>query len=299
MPTPPNPLRAKVPLLALPLVLTLAFTPSASALAPQRPAPAASAGSHDFQALDADRDGVVSVAEFVKGRLDQHRFIKAPTAGELRTIEEGLRREAEALDANRDGRLSRAEFAGRPSTERSAPAIVGVGLCPFELCKFGNWQALERLPVYRTEGDPTRVVTHLTRQEAFVALTGNLHTVKPGEVLLRRAHVARGPQLRVDPRGYTAKRHATPSTLRLKAGDVVQVLTSIGEGYYLIRHRGKVYEVLRFWEETGSPYKAPGELRSPMRNEWWVQVRTRGGQRGWIRLTGDRGPAFKILDPVG
>lgn len=250
-----------------------------------------------FRALDKNRDGSLSVKEYVEGRMAELRFVKAPTARERRQLEAQFRQEAQELDTNRDGKISPREFAG--SVEAKEAAIVGMGLCPFELCIFGNWKALERLPIYAEEGKTSRLVGHLSRGEAFVAVTGNLHTLHPGEVRLSRTHTMRGPQLKAHPLGYTSQRSRRASSVILKPGSRIEVLTSIGEGYYLVRYHGKVYEVMRFWEEPGSSHRAPGEMTRPMQNAWWVQVETRRGMRGWIRLEGNGGPKFTILDPVG
>lgn len=292
-----QPRSIQIPMVRVALSAALLLAMGAPSLArPAHPAVSPS-DARAFRVLDANRDGNLSYKEFVAGRMAEVRFVKAPTAREQRQLESQFLREAKELDTNRDGKISPREYGAEMDAKEGA--IVGMGLCPFELCIFGNWKALERLPIYAQEGKTSRVVGQISRGEAFVAVTGNLHTLHPGEVRLLKAHTMRGPELKAHPRGYTSQRSRTSSSVTLKPGSRVEVLTSIGEGYYLVRYRGKVYEVMRFWEEPGSSRRAPGEMTRPMQNAWWVQVETRGGTRGWIRLEGNGGPKFTILDPVG
>jgi TolB-like protein len=138
------------------------------------------------------------------------------------------------------------------------PYIVK-GACPSEGCGgiavSGEGIADESTPVYVTEGDRTRVAFTLQRDEIFTGLGSNVHVRQPTVVIVTQAVEAQTDK----------------ASLRLKKGDIVYVLSPLGEGRYSVWYQGTEYRgVSKFWNE-----KEPSD-------EWWVAVRNRRGQSGWV-----------------
>ncbi|MGH7517074.1 MAG: hypothetical protein ACREOC_06345 [Gemmatimonadales bacterium] len=167
-----------------------------------------------------------------------------------------------------------------------APAPVGAqlqppepfidrGLCPFECCTYREWTARTPVRVVGQEGEPGPTRFTLRPGERFTALGGNVH--------LPRAGIA----IAVDT--VTMDGDSVHPPVLLRPGDTVYVLTYLGEGMYHVWYQGAVRETFGFWpapdEDTtraGTPY--PGRLLRSAEEHWWVQVRTAGGERGWVLM---------------
>jgi len=137
------------------------------------------------------------------------------------------------------------------------------GVCPFECCEYRDWTASADIPVHESRSDKSPVVFKLHAQEKLHALTGVVVTEKAGIVRINKAVQD----------GYV-KGSATPQ-LTFKAGDIVYMLTPLGEGSYLFWYRGKVY--------TSSIELAamPGVDGKDAIMTWWKQVENKAGKRGW------------------
>jgi hypothetical protein len=90
-------------------------------------------------------------------------------------------------------------------------------------------------------------------------------------------------QLRFVPRrGVVRTGTETPP---LAVGDVVYMLEPLGEGFYVLWHRGETPE--HDWAEGGpdEPITWDVESLEPVGAVlgWWVQLRLEDGQTGWVK----------------
>jgi hypothetical protein len=63
----------------------------------------------------------------------------------------------------------------------------------------------------------------------------------------------------------------------IKPGDVIYVLTSIGEGFYQLWYQGK------FFQDGIDNNESMKILTMPVA-DWWVKIKNRKGQIGWTKL---------------
>jgi len=160
---------------------------------------------------------------------------------------------------------------------------VDEGACPGEGCAYGRWRAQSDVVVYDKPGGGASAMGVILAGQRVRALTGQVHTV-PGMFRVHREHG------------------------RYRPGDVIEVLTYQGEGFFSVRFRGEIYE-----EELGfSPWGGIpdsrcadvsdcfGVLDQELDFTWWVEVYFADGARGWIRDPRDfhqkaAGPAGQSL----
>lgn len=183
-----------------------------------------------------------------------------------------------ALKEARARVLKRAELIVRLLREANAKAhstsmyesrpplpFIARDICPGERCNYGEWIAEGNIAVYPLEGDTSTVAFRLRQDEIFEALRGNIHVVNAAILAIRAPKPGN-------------------VTLHLDEGDFVFVLYPLGEGRFDVWHQGRVFRVEEFWR-VGSTARAV-VVRSPSidpQTEWWINVRNRKGQSGWIR----------------
>ncbi len=139
------------------------------------------------------------------------------------------------------------------------------GVCPFECCTYRNWTANDEVPIHSQRDDKSPVTFSVRRGEQVEGLTGVVVTQKPGVVKINKT---------VDD-GFI-KGSYSPQ-LKLHAGDVVYLLTPLGEGYYLFWYHGKVYE-------SGESLRTmPQDDTQESVMKWWKLVRNSKGEMGWTR----------------
>jgi hypothetical protein len=153
--------------------------------------------------------------------------------------------------------------------------FVDRGACPGEGCRYGErWVASTPVPLRARPDSAAPSVTTVQAGDSVHTLTGEVHTV-PGRFVILRAHADFAP------------------------GDEILLYTYLGEGWFRIRHDGRLREAdLGFSPWGGSPGKRCekdpgcwGILESELRFDWWVKLRTSEGVEGWTLATGsfDRG----------
>ena len=140
------------------------------------------------------------------------------------------------------------------------------GICPFECCTYREWTAEADVPVHKTRSDQSPLLFQLRRGELLDALTGVVITENPAIIKVARA--VRD--------GYINGSHEPQ--LSLKPGDIVYMLTPLGEGAYLFWYKGKVYQAGSM-EMQGNP----GIEGKGMKLTWWKQVRNKAGKTGWTK----------------
>ena len=137
------------------------------------------------------------------------------------------------------------------------------GVCPFECCTYRDWVADDDIPVHERRSETSAIIFRLRPQEHVKALTGVVVTEKPGVVRIDRPVQD----------GYVDG--TDKPQLSLKRGDVVYMLSPLGEGAYLFWYQGKVYH-------SGIDLAAmPGVDGGAARMTWWKQVKNRAGKKGW------------------
>lgn len=150
------------------------------------------------------------------------------------------------------------------------------GVCPFECCTYREWTADADIPVHEKRSDQSAVLFRLHRRESLDALTGVVVTENPAAIQIDRA--VRDGFIEGDDQ----------PRLSFKPGDVVYMLTPLGEGAYLFWYQGKVYH-------SGVGLAAmPGVDGKGMKLTWWKQVRNKAGKTGWTRSDN-----FKNADACG
>lgn len=157
-----------------------------------------------------------------------------------------------------------ATAAPRRAAAEAGAAVVDRGVCPFECCVYGEWRALRPVEVHVAEGDTSNLSFRLAAGERFTARSGNVHLDPVGLAVARRP-VTIGE---VDPGG----------PIELEAGDTVEVLAPIGEGFHRMRRGDRVVASAGFWEG------AEGELVRAPEWEWWVEIQSTEGRRGWVEM---------------
>ena len=139
-------------------------------------------------------------------------------------------------------------------------------VCPFEGCRYGKWTAESPLIAYTTEGDSSKIAFKIAKNEQFTAIRGNVHTIKPGKLLI------------------------TETSKKFKKGCIVYVLSYQGEGSYYLLHKGKIYNYYDF--------DAPCEFISKPIFVWWVLIQNKAGKCGWLMLKNITEDGFKTKERI-
>lgn len=142
------------------------------------------------------------------------------------------------------------------------------GVCPFECCTYREWTARADVPVHASRDARSRVLFDLHAGDKFDALTGVVVTARAAKITVD--HAVRDGFVDGDDKPH----------LRLRTGDVLYMLTPLGEGAYLFWYRGKVYQ-------SGPDLAAmPGADGKALQATWWKQVRNKAGRTGWTSADG-------------
>lgn len=164
--------------------------------------------------------------------------------------------------------------------------FVRHGVCPFECCAYGEWTALDSVPLVDRARGSTRVGT-IPTERSFEALTGTVFVTGLQLVVVSDS---------LDRGGYP--RPAAPAGPEqpvwepaLFPGDTLVLLDYMGEGYFRLWRSGSLFEAQQFWEEGGV-----GSLVSPPAGHgfgdydavWWVRARAEDGLEGWFRPSDSR-----------
>jgi hypothetical protein len=156
--------------------------------------------------------------------------------------------------------------------------MVYKNVCPGEGCSFGEWLTCDTLRVFTAAGDNPKTAFVLRRGDRFTALTGDVHIKQAGKVAFTR-------NVRVSDEGMNY--FFTPA-------DTLYPLLYGGEGGGTWYFRGKESGGFFFFgnadqESTDIPVVAGVSgyvLLRPINSAWWVKVRAKNGQEGWLRPGG-------------
>lgn len=163
------------------------------------------------------------------------------------------------------------------------------GACPFECCTYREWIANKTTPIHRTRNNNSPVVFTVNPRERVRGVTGVVITTKAGEIKITRS---------IAIQDYTGSQGTNTSrTIQARSGDIIYLLTPLGEGAYKAWFKGQVIVInaidVMEANQAGSA-GAGGQIPSPT-NTWWVQIRNRQGQTGWT----DRPNNFDNKDACG
>ena len=125
-----------------------------------------------------------------------------------------------------------------------------VGACPFECCTYRGWSARKPILVFKTMNSGSPIAFKVT------GMTGVVVTSVAGKA------------------NVLADYSAETGTQKLKKGDVLFLLTYLGEGYYQVWRKGKFFELPVDADEHFKIIKQPKSV-------WWVKIKNRKGQIGW------------------
>jgi hypothetical protein len=162
----------------------------------------------------------------------------------------------------------RCALAQQSSSKTDPPAlpVIDENACPFEGCTFGEWTVTKDTTLYNSWRPNRSPVGKLTKGEKVTGLTGVYITNKPDTVRVTSDIPA----------------------LALKRGDTIFRYMYRGEGFADIWANGK------WMKEMDGTFIAEKEMGGCLRDcsakvievgdkEWWVQIRTKAGQVGWVK----------------
>ena len=165
--------------------------------------------------------------------------------------------------------LARDTRGPRNPTSPAEPYIVR-SACPFECCRYGQWQVRTATPVYATEGKVGQPLFTLRAGDSVRATTGNVHVSRVGRVKIVG---------KVEREWAEFGEHKLPVPA---IGDTVHILSYSGEGYWQYWYRGLVGTGPELWSQSMTVGNIPGQLLAEPVSEWWVRVIDRRGRAGWL-----------------
>lgn len=143
--------------------------------------------------------------------------------------------------------------------------LIEKGLCPFEGCAYREWVTLKETPIYSAPEKGAKVIAHLSAGGHVKALTGEVHTTRPGKFRVRKPHD------------------------KYRPGDLIWLYGYHGEGVYTVWFAGKQYEVefssVNYDGQGG--YRCAdkdwcwGVLEQEPKSIWWIKIQGPDGRTGW------------------
>jgi hypothetical protein len=158
---------------------------------------------------------------------------------------------------------------------QSYPALpyIQKNSCPGEGCRFGDWIANENVKIFSEQNKQSVELTTIKSGEHITALEGEMIISQFGKVKISKAFND------------------------FKPGEIILILSYIGEGYYSIWKDEMEKQVFIFWDdELSSGQEIKGEKFCDTVSTWWVKVRMKSGLTGWV--DGSKS-SFKGADAFG
>jgi hypothetical protein len=134
-----------------------------------------------------------------------------------------------------------------------------------ECIQMGKWTTQGPTKVYAKAGDRTTVVATLPARSVVTGQESRLLTTSLGMVKMPTPHPV-----------YDADHNVVGT---LKKGDVAQVVYYEGEGYYQVIFQDRLLDAELTDLQNGSSSLKGG---TDPKIEWWVKVKTKTGQVGWV-----------------
>lgn len=157
---------------------------------------------------------------------------------------------------------------------------IAKGACPFECCTYRNWNAKRNVSLLKEPNKNSAQVGIVQQGLEVQALTGEIHII-PSKFIFTKSHWS----------GY-------------QAGNVIWILHNAGEGEYKIWNGVKESHAVFFAPGDGNslqcdlewhPINCSGNLKRPLKSEWWVKIQLPTGVVGWT----NQSTAFGNKDSCG
>lgn len=143
-----------------------------------------------------------------------------------------------------------------------------LGACPFECCTYRRWTVTTQTSVRQDRQSSSPVAFTLRRGERVTGMTGIVITTQPGQA--------------------RALKPTTIGGVRVGAGEIIYVLTNLGEGHSKVWYKGRLGEAEIYDITLFKILKEPQSI-------WWVKVKNGKGQVGWT----DQTKNFTGMDACG
>jgi hypothetical protein len=137
-------------------------------------------------------------------------------------------------------------------------------MCPFECCRFGAWTSSSRVQARASRSATASVAFTIAGGEVVTALDGLVVVTKAGVMRMNKA-------FKFD--DFTAP-----------PGAVIYLLRGSGEGYAEVWYEGRLHSAEVYAETIHRGNDSyPWDIASLPKSVWWVRVKNRRGQVGWLR----------------
>ncbi len=160
------------------------------------------------------------------------------------------------------------------------PTFTDRGACPFECCTYQRWTVASDTVAYDKPERGSRRVGMFKKGSRVRGLTGEVWITQPGKYVVTKPHD------------------------KYKPGDILWVYTPLGEGFYKVWFKGRIFEENMYPMGWTIPHQGPtcaetsdcwGEIAVPLKDDWWVKVRSQSGWIGWT----DQTENFHGMDSCG
>ena len=158
---------------------------------------------------------------------------------------------------------------------REHPATyLDKGACPFECCTYRRWNTLKDTVAYALPDKRSKRMGTFKKGTWVRGLTGEVRTLTPGKFVVTKPHE------------------------KYRPGNILWTYSSVGEGFYKVWFRGRMFEENMYPLGWTIPDQGPtcaetrdcwGELVVPLKTVWWVKVRSPAGWIGWTDQTNNFG----------
>lgn len=137
--------------------------------------------------------------------------------------------------------------------------------CNTECCSFGTWRAKTRTIAFAKRDSTSSKAFVVQPNDSVEALSGLVSVQQPGVYRVSRSWTVRA---RSYPKGGAWQ------DITVAAGDTLYTFWESAEATdAVIWYRGSLYS---------SEYPQTATQLSPLRTRWWVHIRNRRGQLGWV-----------------
>ena len=139
-----------------------------------------------------------------------------------------------------------------------------VGACPFECCVYREWKAIKPTTIFKNMNESSPVAFKIKKGEKVTGITGTVITSVAGKAIVLSNYIYE------------------PTGAKFKKGDVLSLLTYLGEGHYQVWQKGKFFDAPADADEHFKVTRQPKSV-------WWVKIKNRQGQIGWTISDGNFG----------